>query len=180
VKRVVLWIVGVPVGLAVVAYGIGLAIPRDHVASLAIEFQAGPGQVWAIVTDFSGTPGWRPDVTAVRMEPSPGGPVRFTETSSQGDVTFEIVRQDPPRQQVVRVVDDDQPFGGTWTWTLEPAGTGTRLTVTERGFVKSPAFRVLAALFVSPTDTIDAYLRALATRLGETSGPVQVEPPRVD
>ena len=63
--------------------------------------------------------------------------MRFAEQSSMGEVPFEVVSQDPPRRQVVRVIDDDQPFGGTWTWELAPNGSGTRVTLTEDGFVKS-------------------------------------------
>lgn len=186
-KRVVLWAIGIVVAAIVLTAGAGLLMPRDHVASVAIDLQAGPGQVWAIVTDFGGTSRWRPEVTAVRMQAEPGAPLRFTETSSEGDVTFELVRQDPPREQVVRVVDDDQPFGGTWTWELEPRGTGTRLTITERGFVKNPVFRVIAAIAFSPTDSLESYLRALAAELGESAEPVLrsggetvAEAPRVD
>jgi hypothetical protein len=105
------------------------------------------------------------------MQPSNDGKVRFTESSSQGDIPFEVMSQDPPRRQVVRVVDDDQPFGGTWTWELSyvvptTPGTGkTKLTITEAGFVKSPIFRTMGAIFFSPTDTMDGYLAALTKEL---------------
>ena len=74
----------------------------------------------------------------------------------------------------MRIVDDEQPFGGTWTWEIEPAASGSRLTITENGFVKSPIFRVMGAVFFSPTATMDAYLRALAKTLGETAEPKEL------
>jgi len=160
------------IALPLVAAAIGLLLPRDHVASVTIDVAAPADRVWLVVSDFGGTAAWRSDVTAVRLEPAADGVARrFTESSSHGDITFEVVRQDPPGTQVVRIVDDNQPFGGTWTWALEPAGAGTRLTITEAGFVKNPIFRTMGALFFSPTTTMEAYLRALARHLGEVAEP---------
>ena len=164
-------ILAVVVGLPLLAYGIGMFVPRNHVASLTIDLAAAPEKVWALVSDVANTPKWRTDITAVRMQPQPDGRVRFVETSSMGDVPFEVVSQTAPTGQVIRVLDDDQPFGGTWTWELVPAGSGTRVKVTEAGFVKSPIFRTMGLMFFSPTDTIDGYLRALAKALGESAVP---------
>jgi uncharacterized protein YndB with AHSA1/START domain len=168
-----LWIIlGVVIGLPMIAFVVGSFLPRDHVVQMTIDFAAPPAQVWALVSDFPGTPKWRHDVTSIRVDPAgSGGPIRFTESTSQGDVPFEVVSQEPPRRQVVRVVDDDQPFGGTWTWVLEPRDTGTRLTITEAGFIKSPIFRTMGVLFFSPADTLNDYMRALSFALGEKSEP---------
>jgi hypothetical protein len=69
------------------------------------------------------------------------------------------------------VVDDGLPFGGTWTRELAPAGGGTRLTITEDGFIRNPIFRVMSRLFFPSTGTINGYLRALATELGDSAEP---------
>lgn len=162
-----LWIVlGVVVGVPLLAFVIGSALPRDHVARVSIRVNSTPERVWALVSDLGGTARWRSDVIKVELSPP-----RFVETTKQGKVTFEIVSQQPPSRQVVRVVDDDQPFGGTWTWELAPEGGGTRVTITEAGFVKNPLFRVMAKLFFPPTRTMEGYLRSLATELGETATP---------
>ena len=159
--------------LAAGAYIAGLFIPRDHVASRRMDLKASPQRVWDVIADVARTPEWRTGVTRVQMQPQADGKMRFTETSSQGDIQFEILRQEAPVRQVVRVVDDDQPFGGIWTWDLEPhAEGGTRLTITEAGFIKSPLFRTMGALFFSPEDTIETYLRDLAKRLGEEATPL--------
>jgi hypothetical protein len=160
------------IGLPVVAYGVGLFVPRDHVVSMTIDFpKADVNQVWKLIADFGSTPKWRPDVTAVSLNPQPGGRLRFTESGSQEDITFEVIEQSMGRQ-VVRIVDDDQPFGGTWTWVVVPnAGGGTTVTITEAGFVKNPIFRTIGAIFFSPTATMETYLRNLAKALGETAEP---------
>lgn len=164
-------VLAVIVGVPLVAYVAGSFLPRDHVARMTIELSTPPDRVWALVSDVGGTARWRSDLRRVELIPTEGGPVRFVETSKQGDVTFEIVRQEPPRLQVVRVVDEGQPFGGTWTWEIEESGAGTRLTITEAGFVKNTIFRVMSRLFFPPTATIEAYLRALAKELGEGAEP---------
>jgi hypothetical protein len=69
------------------------------------------------------------------------------------------------------VVDDGLPFGGTWTWELAPAGGGTRLTITEAGFIRNPIFRLMSRLFFPPTGTMEKYLRALAAELGDSAEP---------
>jgi uncharacterized protein YndB with AHSA1/START domain len=170
-KRWMLVVLGVVIGLPLAAYGAGSFIPRNHVARLEIDLAAPPGRVWNLISDFQNTPSWRPDITRVRMDPVTAGAFRFTETSSEGDMPFEVVRQEPPNRQIVRIVDDNQPFGGTWTWRLEPQGAGTRLTISEDGFIKNPLFRLMGAFFFSPTDTIDRYLRDLAKALGEKAEP---------
>lgn len=170
-KRRLLILLGIVIGVPLLAYLVGLFVPRDHVASLSIDLAAPPQRVWSLVSDFENTPKWRTDITGVASTPQPDGKLRFTESSSQGEIPFEVVSQEPPHRQVVRVVDDDQPFGGTWTWDLEPSGSGTRLTITEAGFVRNPMFRAMALVFFSPTDTIDGYLRSLARALGENATP---------
>jgi len=149
----------------------GMALPRDHVARRQLVVRTAPERVWAIVSDVGSTARWRKDVTTVELEAAPGTTVRFAETSGSGTVRFEVEVQEPLRRQVVRVVDEGQPFGGTWTWELEPDGPGTRLTITEAGFVSNPIFRVIAALFMKPTASLDAYLSALAAELGESAVP---------
>ena len=174
-KRWVLIVAGVAVGVVLLAYVAGIFIPRDHVAAMSIDLNQDPGTIWSLISDFGNTTKWRTDVSAVRMDAPVDGKVRFTESGSQGDVQFEVVSQQAPFRQSVRVVDDDQPFGGVWTWQLErvldsPAPK-TRLTITEAGFIKSPIFRTMGKLFFSPTDSIEGYLTALAKALGENALP---------
>jgi len=171
-KRWIWILAAVVVGLPIVAYGVGLFVPRDHVVSMAIDFEKASVQdVWKLVTDFGNTPQWRSDVSKIEMHGLTDGKLRFTEYTSMGEITFEVLEQQPGKQ-VVRIVDDDQPFGGTWTWLVSPRPTGgTSVKITEAGFVKNPIFRSIGAIFFSPTDTMEGYLRALAKALGETAQP---------
>lgn len=179
-RRLLRWLgigLSVLVGVLAALYIVGGILPRDHTARMEIAVQSPPERVWAPISDFAGTARWRDDVTHVERLPMDGGALRFVEVSRNGTVTFEVVGQDPPSRQVVCVVDDGQPFGGTWTWTIEPDGAGSRVAIVEQGFVKSPPFRVMARLFFPPTRTIDGYLRALARELGESAVPREAPAP---
>jgi uncharacterized protein YndB with AHSA1/START domain len=166
--------IGIIVGVPLIVAAVGMLLPRDHLAQMSIELGADPGRVWALVSDIPGTARWRPDVRAVEMRAAVGGRTRYVETTRQGNTPFEIVSQQAPARQVVRVVDNGLPFGGTWTWELAPARAGTRLTISEAGFIRNPIFRVMSRLFFPPTATMDGYLRALARELGESAEPTVV------
>ncbi len=181
VTRIALAALGAVAGLVLLLVLVGMFLPREHTARASIELAASPERVWAVVSDFAGAARWRPDLESVRLETVPGGPIRFVETSDEGEIPFEVVAQDPPRRQVVRVMDDGLPFGGSWTWELVPMGTGTGLTLTEDGFTRNPVYRALGLVFFRPADGISRYLGALATALGEDAEPVVWqggEPPR--
>ena len=72
---------------------------------------------------------------------------------------------------MTHIADKELPFGGTWDYRLEPAGTGSRITITENGEVYNPIFRFVSRYFMGHTATIDKYLTALARRTGDTYRP---------
>ena len=53
------------------------------------------------------------------------------------------------------------PFGGTWTYRLEPTASGTRLTITEDGEIYNPTFRFVARFVLGYEGTMTRYLDAL-------------------
>ena len=71
----------------------------------------------------------------------------------------------PLVRKVTRVADPELPYGGTWTFELEPEGSGTRLTITERGQIHNPIFRVIARFVFGYAATIEGYLDELEARL---------------
>lgn len=91
-------------------------------------------------------------------------PDRVFAAIARVEPPFEIVERAPPGRLVTRVADG-LPYGGTWTFELAPEGGGTRLTITERGEVHNPIFRVLARFVFGYAATMEAYLEDLAARL---------------
>ena len=105
-----------------------------------VELAHPPEKVWAALTTAEGLAGWFGDQAEIELRP--GGPARMS-WKEQGFTA----------QMRVERVEEPVVFGYTWPiyglpegdprrtyveFTLEPSGTGTRLTVTESGFAQLP------------------------------------------
>src|SRR5689334_8602834 len=144
VKLVLFGMVGLGALVAIVA-AIGARLPRDHVASRSATFRARPETVFPLIASL--------------------------EIGKRDDVPIAIVEARPPERLVTRIADPNLPFGGTWTFVLAPVDGGTRLTITERGYVTNPIFRFVSRVVLGHDATMAAYLRELAARLGEAPPP---------
>jgi uncharacterized protein YndB with AHSA1/START domain len=164
---VVLALIAIVVVIAVVGY----LLPQDHVATRVARYRQPPGAVFDAISDVASAASWRTDLKQVAMLPPQQGRVRFREVGSSGSIVFEIDETSRPTKMVTRIADPDQPFGGTWTFELTADGAGTRLAITERGEIYNPIFRTLARFVFGHTSTLDAYLKALGTKFGESVTP---------
>ena len=168
-------VVGALAVIVAVVVIIGALLPKGHVAARRARFLAPPERVFAIVSDVGATASWRKEISRVEMLPAEDGRTMFREQSGHDAVTYRVEAIDPPRRMLVRIADTGLPFGGTWTYDLAPHGSGTALTITENGEVYNPVFRFMSRFVFSQHATIDAYLRALGTKLGEPD-PIRPEP----
>lgn len=174
-----LWIVvGTLAALVIVAVGVvvlvGRSLPVDHEATCTVRLNQPAQAIWDAITGIEQFPNWRPGLKKVELAPSEDGAVRWREFDRQGDIGYEIAAADPPKRLVTRITDAGLPFGGTWTWTLEPrADGGTLLTVTENGHVYNILFRVISRFVIGHTATMRKILAALATYLGESGATVE-------
>jgi uncharacterized protein YndB with AHSA1/START domain len=104
-----------------------------------IEVAHPPAQVWAALTTAEGLGAWFGNEATIDLRP--GGTARMTWANGTA-VEMRVER-----------VEEPTVFGYTWPifglpeedprrtyveFTLEPAGTGTRLTVVESGFAQLP------------------------------------------
>ena len=151
--------------LVVVVLVVGWLMPVKHRASRQAAFQASPEAVWELITKVEAFPSWRGDVKAVEHLPDRDGRTVWAEEGSNGRITFAVERAEPPRLLVTRIADRDLPFGGTWTYEIAPAATGSTLTITEDGEIYNPLFRVLSRFVFGYESTIAAYLAAADKRL---------------
>lgn len=171
----ILIVVGGLILLVALVAVVGLFLPREHRAGCRVRLRAAPEVVHRLLTDVEGYARWRPDVRAVRrLEPRDGQAV-FLEETAEGPRTYAVEREEPPRLLVLRIADDDLPYGGTWTFRTAPEGAGSTLTVTEDGFVSNPLFRALARFVFGNHATMERYLAALAGELGEEAPVERVE-----
>jgi uncharacterized protein YndB with AHSA1/START domain len=176
-RKNVLRVLGGLAGLVALILIWGLLMPRNHVATSAVVIGAAPESVWVVVRDLGGLPAWWPDVTRSERRADQAGREIWDQTSSGWAMGIVVTEDDAPRRLVTTI--DETPgagFGGAWTYELIPEPPGTRVRVTERGWVANPLFRVMSALGGHHT-TLDSYLTALGRRFGSTVTPEHVAPP---
>jgi len=110
-------------------------------AELTIEIARTPEDVYSYLTDVSNLPNWQAGVKSATQHDG-----RIEESRSlfgkEIDTTLEIVEQDEPRLFSLRTLDG--PLRLTVRHELEPADSGTRLTVTADGDVPGFAAGLLA------------------------------------
>lgn len=137
----VLTVFGALAVLVLGVVGYGKTLPVAHVASRSKRIPARPEIVWGLINDPVATKGWA------------------------GDTKTEVVEQDAPRLLVTKIVGESA-FGGTWTFEITPEGhDASAVTVTERGEVYNPVFRVLSRYVFGQTRSIESYLAKLERAL---------------
>lgn len=154
-------VIGGGVGLIAVTVA-ALAIygstqPRDHEVSATVQLERPTAEVFAIVEDVASHPCWRTGLSKVEIVSE--SPRRFVEHVDGETVTYEVDERVEGRKLVVRIADEDLPYGGSWTYELTPVDGGTALTITERGFVDGVVLRGIAALVMDPLASIAQYER---------------------
>jgi hypothetical protein len=158
-------VVGVLVAAIAVIAMVGWMLPQNHVAGGTAQLSLSPDKVWTIVTDVANYPSWRSDVDSVERLAAPV--LKWREVSGSDRITYEATTLDAPSHFVAHIADKGLPFGGSWDYRIEPAGAGSRITITENGEVYNPIFRFVSKFFMGHTSTIDKYLTALAKRTGD-------------
>lgn len=153
------WIIYGGLAVAIVAaivIMIGALLPKEHVVSRKIQLPASPTEVFAVI---AGPSVWR----GVKHELLSESPLKWRETDSGGDaIIYERVETSAPKRIVNRIADPRLPFGGSWTYEIEPNGSGSELTITENGEVYNPLFRFVSRFIIGHTATIEKYQRDLA------------------
>jgi hypothetical protein len=163
--------VGIVFVIIVVVMAIGAILPEAHVARRTVLVHRAPDVVWGIVTDFASFPSWRPGLKGVEILPPHDGRTVFREEADHRKITFEVEEQTAPSRLVTRIADESLPFGGRWIFEIIPEGDQTRVTITEEGKVKTALFRFMSRFVFGYYTTLDRYLTALGSKLGEKVEP---------
>lgn len=169
----VLIVLGGVIGLVVLMALVGAFLPRDHRATSMITLRQAPDSVWQVVRDLGGAGAWWPEVKEVSRLPDRDGKETWRQKMRDFDAAFLVLESTAPVRLVTQIDGGKgAAFGGTWTYELAAVDGGTRVTVTEAGWISNPIFRVMARLF-GFYGTLDSYLKALGTRFGETVAPAR-------
>lgn len=168
------WIVALAlVGIIALVALVGALLPVKHQAACRVVLRQPATALFAAITDVAAFPQWREGITAVELLPSQDGRRCWRETSSFGPMDLRVEESVADRKLVGRIVTADSPFGGTWTYRLDPQDGGTALTITENGEVYNVFFRALSRFVFGHDASMKSYLRSLARKFGED---VAVEP----
>ena len=169
------WVVivlGILVGLVVLVVLIGALVPRNHVAGSSAALRQPPESVWRVVRDLGGVPQWWSQMKTAERAAGPDARERWTQGMGGFQMTLVIEVDEPPRRLVTRIESPPgAPFGGTWTYDITPTPGGTKVTVTERGWIANPIFRFMSRFIFGYHGTQVSYLRALGRKFGETVTP---------
>ena len=167
--KVLLWTALVLMALLNVVLIIGYRLPREHVVSRTLKSKQPPQAVWAVISDHTNEPGWRPGLKKVEHSWNADRFEVWRETYSSGDsLSFATIELEPPRRMVRVITDEGIPFGGRWEYEVKPnKDGGSQLTITEHGEVYKPLYRFVSKYVMGHTRSLDQYLRALAAKLGE-------------
>jgi len=173
----ILFVMGAIVAVVLAVLVGGLVTPRTHVASRAITLRATPELVWSTVRDVARYGDWRNELEDASVVDTEQPQLRWRETSTRGSVTFGVTVDEPPHRLAARILDDDLPYSGEWTWQVDAAGENTHVTITERGDVGNPIFRFIGAHLIGYTRSIDTYLKALAHHVGDARASIRDSAP---
>jgi hypothetical protein len=171
----VLIVLGVLAGLVLLMAVVGSLVPREHVAGSAVTLRQPAESVWQVIRDLGSVPSWWPEMKHSERVSSPGAAEHWRQEMGGFKMALVIETDEPPRRLVTRI--DAPPgaaFGGTWTYEIAPTPEGSRVTVTERGWVANPIFRFLSRFIFGYYGTQEGYLRALGRKFGETVTPARV------
>jgi hypothetical protein len=166
-------IVGIAFAALILAAGIviviGLLLPTAHVATRSAVYAAAPERLFSLI---DGPQVWRHEVVQSHTVADAGGRDLWLETTRDGrTITYALEQRVAPTGIVRRVATANLPFGGAWTFSLEPEGQRTRVRITENGEVYNPVFRFVARFVIGYHSSMDSYLRALGRETGETVQP---------
>jgi hypothetical protein len=162
--KIALIVVGVLVLLIVGVVVIGALLPKRHVVARSARFKASPEKLYALI---EGDQGWRPDVKACEVF-TDGGKQFQRETSTHGEtILYELQEARPPLAITRRIATEKLPYGGSWSFTLEPGNGATTVRIIEDGEVYNPIFRFVSKFVLGQTATLDAYLKAMGKAMGE-------------
>ena len=104
-----------------------------------VEIAHPPAKVWAALTTAEGLAGWFGNEASIDLRPGGSAQMKFS-SGHTADMRVERVEEPTVFGFTWHIygLSEDDPRRTYVEFTLEPAGTGTRLRVVESGFAQLP------------------------------------------
>ncbi|XDD49904.1 SRPBCC family protein [Leptospira sp. WS92.C1] len=167
IYTILLYGIGFLVLLIFGIYGIGTTLPIEHTSSLERIFPVPPKTIDSLIRNFKDYPSWRPNLKRIEIISSNS----WKEIDSHNEViTYSFVQDRKEEWIESKIMDEDKPFGGSWTFELISVSGGTKLKITEHGKVFSPVFRFFSRFVFGHTATIREYLNDMDRKINGTDG----------
>jgi hypothetical protein len=149
---------------------LGSKLPAEHKASVTEVVPASQRKVWGLMTNIEALPRWRTGLRAVKPLPDKDGAPCWAEVQDRMTMPLCADVREEPTKQVVRIADPKLPFGGTWTYLLEPAGeNATRVTIIEDGTTGPTMWRFMDRYVMHEDRQIKLYMADLQRAAAEAN-----------
>ena len=146
--------------LCVVAmYAMGSHLPVAHTATATAVINAPQAAVWQKMEDVKSQPQWRKELNGIDDAASQNGHPCWTEVQKHMRMLLcEDLWPPSPVTRIVRIADPTLPFGGLWTYELQPIDAApSRLTITENGTTGPAMWRFLGHYAFHEDTSIKLY-----------------------
>jgi len=165
--KALLKFLGFCVVAVVVMIMIGAGMSPRHVVTRRMSFAAPPERVWSALLSIRQLPVDRSDLRAVDQGTSTRPPDSIEVVGTP--VKLEVDTFRPPYALVVRTVEPDVAWGGTWSFLLElESAQITKVTVTEDAEIHTRLLRFAVRALGLEESLVDGIFRAVKRKLVET------------
>ena len=155
-------------GLVLVVLVAGAGMKAEHVAKASRVYDAPPERVWTALLSIRQLPWDRSDLANIDR-PAEKNRVPATLEVLGSPIRIEAQTQRPPVKLVVKTVEPDLAYSGTWTIVLTPENDMTRVTIVEDATIRSRAVRFFVRTILGDKVLLDGIFRAVARKLSEAS-----------
>ena len=153
------------VGLVLVVLVVGAGMNAKHVAKASRLYAAPPERVWTALLSIRQLPLDRSDLANMESVERNRVPASLDVLGSP--VRIEAPTQRPPVQLVVKTVDPNLAYSGTWTIVLAPEDNKTRVTIVEDATIRSRTLRFFVRTILGDEILLDGIFRAITRKLAE-------------
>ena len=165
--KALLKFLGFCVVAVVVMVMVGAGMSPRHVVTRRMSFAAPPERVWSALLSIRQLPVDRSDLRSVDQGTSTPSPDSIEVVGTPVKLAVDTFR--PPYALVVRTVEPEVAWGGTWTFSLElESAQITKLTVIEDAEIHTRLLRFAVRAFGLEDSLVDGIFRAVKRKLVDT------------